>query len=159
TADKSEHRIAATDTLTFKPLGQPLETQVCVFVDPSRTYQTMLGIGGGPPRASAATVAKMPPDKQQEDPPADFAAPQGIGYSLARTNIHSCDFSSGSYTYITEGDKELRSFSVDHDKQFRIPFIKKATAAAGGKLTMFASPWSPPAFMKDNNKMSQGGKL
>ena len=59
---------------------------------------------------------------------------KGIGYTLARTNIHSCDFSSGSYTYISEGDKELKSFNVDHDKQFRIPFIKQAIAAAGGKL-------------------------
>jgi glucosylceramidase len=48
---------------------------------------------------------------------------------------------------------------VDHDKQFRIPFIKQATGAAGGKLTIFASPWSPPAFMKDNNDMLHGGRL
>jgi glucosylceramidase len=32
-------------------------------------------------------------------------------------------------------------------------------AAAGGRLTLFASPWSPPAFMKDNNDMLHGGKL
>jgi glucosylceramidase len=32
-------------------------------------------------------------------------------------------------------------------------------AAAGGKLTLFASPWSPPAFMKDNNDILHGGKL
>ena len=31
--------------------------------------------------------------------------------------------------------------------------------AAGGKLTLFASPWSPPAWMKDNNDMLHGGKL
>ena len=76
-----------------------------------------------------------------------------------RTNIHSCDFSSGSYTYVDEGDKELKSFSVEHDQQFRIPFIKQALAAAGGSSTIFASPWSPPAFMKDNNNMLRGGKL
>ena len=40
-----------------------------------------------------------------------------------------------------------------------IPFIKKAIAAAGGKLTLFVSPWSPPAYMKDNNDMLHGGKL
>ena len=32
-------------------------------------------------------------------------------------------------------------------------------AAAGGKLNLFASPWSPPAWMKDNNDMLHGGKL
>ena len=60
---------------------------------------------------------------------------------------------------MAEGDRELKSFNVDHDKQFRIPFIKQAMAAAGGKLNLFASPWSPPAFMKDNGNMLHGGKL
>ena len=159
TAEKSEHRISATDTLSFKHHGQPLETQVCVFVDPSKTYQTHLGIGGALTDASAETFAKLPKDKQQEILDAYFDPRKGIGYSFARTNIHSCDFSSGSYTYVFEGDKELRSFSVAHDRQFRIPFIKRAMAAAGGRLTLFASPWSPPAFMKDNNDMLHGGKL
>jgi glucosylceramidase len=159
TAEKGDYRISPTDTLTFKRLAQPLETQVCVFVDPSRTYQTFLGIGGALTDASAETFAKLPGDRQQEILDAYFDARKGIGYTFARTNIHSCDFSSGSYTYVAEGDKELKSFSVAHDRQFRIPFIKRAMAAAGGRLTLFASPWSPPAFMKDNNDMLHGGKL
>jgi glucosylceramidase len=159
TAENTDHRISATDALTFKHHGQPLETQVCVFVDPSRTYQTVLGIGGALTDASAETFAKLPADKQQEVLDAYFDARKGIGYTFARTNIHSCDFSSASYTYVSEGDRELKSFSVAHDRQFRIPFIKRATAAAGGRLTLFASPWSPPAFMKDNRDMLHGGKL
>jgi glucosylceramidase len=159
TADKSDYRMSATDTVTFKRLGQPLETQVCVFVDPARTFQTFLGIGGALTDASAETYAKLPKPKQQEILSAYFDAKNGIGYTLARTNIHSCDFSSSSYTYVHEGDKDLKSFSVDKDKQFRIPFIKEAMAVAGGKLNIFASPWSPPAFMKDNNNMLHGGKL
>ncbi|MDT5268388.1 MAG: glucosylceramidase [Acidobacteriota bacterium] len=159
TAEKGDYRISATDTLNFKHLGQPLETQVCVFVDPSRTYQTFLGIGGALTDASAETFARLPADKQQEILHAYFDAQKGIGYSFARTNIHSCDFSSESYTYVAEGDKELKSFSVAHDRRFRLPFIKRALAAAGGQLSIFASPWSPPAFMKDNNDMLHGGKL
>jgi len=159
TAQNTDHRISATDTLTFKHHGQPLETQVCVFVDPSKTYQTFLGVGGALTDAAAETFAKIPKDKQQEVLDAYFDAKKGIGYTLARTNIHSCDFSSDSYTYVAEGDKALKSFSIAHDKQFRIPFIKKAAAASGGKLYIFASPWSPPAFMKTNNDMLHGGKL
>ena len=159
TADKSDYRLTSTDTLAFKPLGQPLETQICVFIDPRRTFQTMLGIGGALTDASAETFAKLPKPQQDEILKAYFDATNGIGYTLARTNIHSCDFSSGSYTDVSEGDKDLKSFTVDHDKQFRIPFIKKALATAGGKLAIFASPWSPPAFMKDNNDMLHGGKL
>ncbi|HEU4390084.1 MAG TPA: glycoside hydrolase family 30 protein [Blastocatellia bacterium] len=159
TAANSNSRLSATDTLTFKPMGQPLETQTCVFVDPSKRFQTVLGIGGALTDASAETFAKLPKAKQSEILSAYFDVNKGIGYTLARTNIHSCDFSSGSYTYVDEGDAELKSFSISHDRQFRIPFIKQALAAAGGKLIIFASPWSPPAFMKDNKSMLQGGKL
>lgn len=159
TAENTALKLTATDTLQFKKMGQPKETQICVFVDPSKTYQTFMGIGGALTDASAETFAKLPKQKQQQFLQAYYDVNKGIGYTLARTNIHSCDFSSGSYTYVDEGDKELKTFNIDHDRQYRIPFIKQAIAAAGGKLTLFASPWSPPAFMKDNNDILHGGKL
>jgi glucosylceramidase len=159
TADKTNYRLTATDKLTFKHMGQPLETQICVFVDPSKRSQTILGIGGALTDASAETYAKLPAAKQREVIDAYFDPSKGIGYTIGRTNIHSCDFSSASYTYVTEGDKELKSFSVEHDKRFRIPFIKKVLATAGGKFALYGSPWSPPAFMKTNNDMLHGGKL
>ena len=159
TAAKTDYRISATDKLSFKPMGQPKETQICVFVDPARQFQTFLGIGGALTDSSAETFAMLPKEKQREILTAYFDDKQGIGYKLARTNIHSCDFSSGSYTYVNEGDKDLKSFSIEHDKQYRIPFIKQALAATRGKLNIFASPWSPPAFMKDNNDILHGGKL
>jgi len=159
TADSTDLRIAKTATLQFTELKQPLETQVCVFVNPNKSFQTFLGIGGAITDASAETFAKLPNDKQQELLTAYFSKDKGIGYSLIRTNIHSCDFSSGSYTYVDEGDAALKSFSIDHDKQYRLPLLKKAMEAAGGKLNFYASPWSPPAFMKDNKTMLKGGKL
>ena len=159
TAENTEHRISATDSPDFKPLAQPLETQICVFVEPKRTFQTFLGIGGALTDSSAETFAKIPKAKQEEFLTAYFDKEKGIGYTLGRTNIHSCDFSSGSYTYVDDGDKDLKTFNVEHDRQFRIPFIKKARRAAGGKLTLFASPWSPPAFMKTTGTMLKGGKL
>jgi len=160
TAEKTNQRLApAAGTLSFTELKQPLETQISVFVDPNKTFQTVMGIGGAITDASAETFGKIPKDKQKEILDAYYDVNKGIGYTLARTTIHSSDFSSGSYTYITEGDKELKSFNVSHDQQYRIPMIKQAIAAAGGKLTLYASPWSPPAFMKDNNNMLKGGKL
>jgi glucosylceramidase len=159
TADNTDYRLSATDTLAFRPMGQPLESQVCVFVDPTRRAQTIVGIGGALTDASAEVFAKLPAAKQRELLDAYYDREKGIGYTLGRTNIHSCDFSSASYTYVDEGDRALASFSVAHDRQFRIPFIKRALATAGGKLALFASPWSPPAFMKTNNDMLHGGKL
>lgn len=159
TADSTDLRLSANGSAEFKSMPQPLETQVCVFVDPDKTYQTFLGVGGALTDAAAETFAKMPKAKQQEFLQAYFDKEKGIGYTLGRTNIHSCDFSSDTYTYITEGDAALKSFNIQHDKKYRIPFIKQVIAAAGGKLTLFASPWSPPAFMKDNNDILHGGKL
>ena len=158
-ADSTNLRLTNTDNLKFSVLKQAVETQVCVFVDPSKTFQTFLGIGGAITDASAEVFAKLPKDKQQELLDAYFSKDKGIGYSLIRTTIHSSDFGSESYTYIADGDKDLKTFNIDHDKKFRIPLIKKATETAGGKITLYASPWSPPAFMKDNNNMLQGGKL
>ncbi len=160
TAKNTNYRISKTDSgLQFSDFGQPLETQVCVFVDPTHSFQTMLGIGGAITDASAETFAKMPANVQKQLLTAYYDKVNGIGYTLARTNIHSCDFSSASYTYVSDGDKELKTFNIDHDRQFRIPLIKQAIATSGGRLTLFVSPWSPPAWMKDNNSMIQGGKL
>lgn len=159
TADSTNLRLSITDTLSFKDLPQPLETDVCVFVDPSKSFQSLLGIGGALTDASAETFAKLPKEKQQELLTAYYDTQKGIGYTLARTNIHSCDFSSDTYTYVADNDSTLKSFSIDHDRKFRIPFIKHAIAVAGGKLTLFSSPWSPPAWMKTNNDMLHGGKL
>jgi glucosylceramidase len=159
TADSTSDRLTPTDTLSFKELKQPVETQVCIFTNPDMTYQTFLGIGGALTDASAETFSKLPQSRQDELLKAYYDPQSGIGYTLARTNINSCDFSSGSYTYVAEGDRDLKSFNIDHDRQYRIPFIKKAIEAAGGKLTMFVSPWSPPGYMKDNNDMLHGGKL
>lgn len=159
TADKTDLRLSQTETVSFVPFGQPLETQPCIFIDPSKTFQTFIGIGGAITDASAETLSKLPAEKQAEIIEKYYNAEKGIGYTLARTNIHSCDFSSGSYTYVKNNDVSLKSFDVAQDREFRIPMIKRAIAAAGGKLTLYASPWSPPAWMKSNNNMLKGGKL
>lgn len=159
TAESTNLRLSKTDDLKFSELRQPVETQICVFVNPDKTYQSLLGIGGAVTDASAEVFAKLSKEKQQEFLNAYYSAEKGIGYSLVRTTIHSSDFGSGSYTYINEGDTELKSFSIEHDREFKIPLIKKATETAGGKIILYASPWSPPAFMKSNKSMLKGGTL
>jgi glucosylceramidase len=159
TASTSDLRLAESGTESFEAAEQPLESDVSIFVNPNKTFQSLLGIGGAITDASAEVLAQLPPEKQEELLTAYYDPEKGIGYSLCRTPIHSCDFSSGSYTYIEEGDKELKTFSIEHDRQYKIPMIKRATEAAGGELLLYASPWSPPAFMKDNKNMLKGGKL
>ena len=159
TADKTSYRLSQTETLQFKPFRQPFETEPCVFVDPEKTFQTFIGIGAAITDASAETFEKLSKESQQEFLTAYFDRQKGIGYNLVRTNMNSCDFSSSSYTYVADGDASLETFNISHDEKFRIPLIRKAIAAAGGSLPLYISPWSPPAWMKDNNTMLQGGKL
>jgi glucosylceramidase len=149
----------SNNQFTVKEVKQPLETQTCIFVNPNKEFQTFLGIGGAITDASAEVFAKLSPEKQLEFLNAYFNEKDGIGYSILRTNMNSCDFSSSSYTYIQDGDKDLNSFDISIDKRFKIPMIKKAMILIGSKASFYISPWSPPAFMKDSNNMLRGGKL
>ena len=159
TADSTDLRLTQSDTFSFTDMAQPLETQVMVFADPAKTFQSYFGIGAALTDAAAETFYKLPKDKQQELLTAYFDKDKGIGYTVGRTNMNSCDFSSDMYTYVTDGDKDLKSFNIEHDKKYKLPFIKEAIKASGNRLNLFASPWSPPAWMKDNNDMLHGGKL
>jgi glucosylceramidase len=159
TAHATNLKLSETGSLTFNAYKQPLETDICIVVDPTKQFQSLLGIGAALTDAAAETYAKLPKAAQKQVLEAYFDQEKGIGYSLGRTSIHSCDFGTGSFTYIEEGDAALETFSIDHDQKYRLPFIKTAIAAAGGSLTFYVSPWSPPAFMKTNNNMLRGGKL
>ncbi|QQL50371.1 glycoside hydrolase family 30 protein [Mucilaginibacter ginkgonis] len=159
TAKGTDMKISQSETLKFSDKPQPVETEVSIFVDPDKKLQTMVGFGGALTDASAETFYKLSKDKQRELMTAYFDKQKGIGYTMGRTHIQSSDFSSDSYSYVADNDTELKTFSVDHDKKYRIPFIKEAMAAAGGKLTMFVTPWSPPGWMKTNGSVLHGGKL
>lgn len=159
TAENTDYRLSSTGILKFRTAEQPPETQPCIFADPTKTFQTITGIGGALTDAAAETYAKLSFDQQQNLMVAYFDPADGIGYSLVRTNMNSCDFSSDMYTYIADNDASLSTFSIAHDEQFRLPFIHKAFLMANNDLKLFISPWSPPAWMKDNHNMLQGGKL
>ena len=159
TAKETGQRLAQVGQFSFADKAQPNENEAVIFLDARHTGQTILGLGGALTDASAETFDKLPADKQDEIIRAYFDPQKGIGYSLGRTHINSCDFSSEMYSYVQDGDRELKSFSIAHDLQHRIPFIKRAQAAAGGEFSLFVSPWSPPAWMKSNHDMLHGGEL
>ncbi|RED25450.1 glucosylceramidase [Flavobacterium cutihirudinis] len=159
TADNTKLRLTPTDNLSFTASQQPVETEISVFVEPLKKFQTFMGIGGAITDASAEIFANLSKEKQAEFLDAYYDQQKGIGYTLLRTTIQSSDFSSGSYSYIEEGDKDLKTFSIEHDRQYRIPLIKQAIKTAGGKLLTYATPWSPNAFMKSNKSVLKGGKL
>ena len=160
TAKNTDLRLHEIDDLEITEYDQPDEHYPTLILDPTKKFQEIIGFGGAITDASAETFYKLPEDKQEEILKAYFGPDEGLGYTLCRTHINSCDFSSYSYAYSEiPGDKSLRHFSIEHDLNFRIPLIKEAINAGTEELKLIASPWSPPAWMKTNNSMLRGGKL
>ena len=160
TESQSNIKLAKSNIVpTFTSIQQPKEVHSGIFVNPKVTFQTFVGIGAALTDAAAETFYKLNKDQQEIFLDSYFSKDKGIGYTLVRTIIHSCDFSTESYTYIEEGDESLESFSIERDLKHRIPFTKRVLDVATKDIVVYASPWSPPAFMKTNNNMLQGGKL
>lgn len=128
-------------------------------VDTTIKYQKIMGFGGAFTEAAAYTLAQIPKEDRMKIIESYFDKETGLGYSLGRTHIHSCDFSLENYTYVEDNDAELKTFSIDRELKWVLPLIKDATIVAGEELTILSSPWSPPAWMKTNNDMNHGGKL
>ena len=79
-----------------------------------------------------------------------FAPEYGANFTICRMPVGANDFSRNWYSYDeTEGDFEMNNFSVANDYETLIPFIKEAQKY-NPDLTIWASPWSPPAWMKYN---------
>ncbi|TRW89650.1 glycoside hydrolase family 30 protein [Candidatus Methylobacter oryzae] len=158
TAHDTAYRLSELEPLAFEPATD--FSIPAVFIDTGVKFQEIQGFGGAFTEAAAVTLDKMPPDLRQEILQAYFSPDTGNAYSLCRTHINSCDFSLGNYAYTeVDGDVELKHFSIEHDRQALIPMIREAIDLSCGKLKLFASPWSPPAWMKTNGMMNQGGKL
>ncbi len=148
--------------LPVRPVGGAAE--VHVTVDPSVRRQTVLGVGGSLTQASAAAMARLSAARRQEILAALFS-PGRAAYSLVRTHVASCDFSTSSYTYAEEPDPSLAGFSIDVDrKNGHLALLKGARAIPGADFRLVASPWTAPPWMKDNGKFydpeaNRGGKL
>ena len=81
---------------------------------------------------------------------------KGLGLSVARVSIGASDYSAELYSYDdVPFDTELKHFSVARDEKYVIPMIKEALAV-NPDLYIFASPWSPPGWMKTGGKMCGG---
>ncbi|MBQ6680314.1 MAG: glucosylceramidase [Lachnospiraceae bacterium] len=122
-------------------------------------YQEILGFGAAFTDSSAVNYAKMSRAEQEEVSDAYFSRKKGIALNFNRICINSSDYAADFYTCDdVDGDKELKYFNIDHDKKEIIPMIKDALKRCP-EMMIFASPWSAPAWMKDNGKMERGGRL
>ena len=151
------------DRLAPKPgwgSGPAAADAAVLLVDPAHAFQEIEGFGGAFTEAAAVTLHQAAPEQQEEILRAYFDPVHGLGYTLCRTHMNSCDFSLGNYAHAdVPGDLALAHFTIDRDRRDLIPMIRAAQRVAGGPLKLFASPWSPPAWMKTNGEMNHGGSL
>lgn len=116
--------------------------------------QVIEGFGGAFTESSGLVFRKLT-DAQQRAFLNDYFSTEGLGYVMGRTHINSCDFSVSSYSFDeVAGDVELTAFdtTLSRDLKALIPLIwaaQKVVRAEGREMKMLASPWSPPAWMKN----------
>ena len=147
---------------------------VDAIIDTSTQYQTMDGFGAAMTDTSAYLFNGLKTDKPLlYGRVMDFLFSNATGLQVTRASMGSSDFSvNGEYTYIPTGqgptfdtaatertnvDSLLSSFSLDNTEtsQNTIPVLRDALDR-NPDLKIILTPWSPPAFMKTNNRLNSG---
>lgn len=131
-----------TTTLTAQSTPKSSDLQLT-----GKALQALRGFGGCFNELGYLPLQKLTAD-QQESIYRDLFSPDGLNFTFNRTPIGANDFAESWYSYDeTEGDYDLKHFSIDHDKQTLIPYINHAKQYQPN-LQLFASPWTPPTWMK-----------
>jgi len=133
-----------------------------IAIDLTQVRQSVLGIGSSLEHSTCHNLSQLDPAARAEAIERLFNPQKGIGMNLMRLCIGTSDFTGDPwYTYddMPEGqtDPNVEHFSIEKDRGYVLPIIK-AAQAANPDLVFFASPWSPPAWMKDSGRLC-GGKL
>ena len=129
-----------------------------IYVDQNTRYQTMdSNPWGGCFNEKGWYAMRDLSDEEKDsvikalfDPDTD-----GLQLSAGRTPIGSSDFGLDMYTYADNevDDYDMSSFTIERDKEYLIPYIKAAMKYVPD-MPLFSSPWTPPAWMKTNNKLN-----
>jgi glucosylceramidase len=158
TAD-GQQKLAAQAPVAFSP--NPA-ANLAVTVDPTRTFQTMTGFGGSITDSSAAVLYTLSPAARQAAMHLLFDPVTGDGLDFLRQPIGASDFTTTpAYTYddrpAGQTDYSQSHFSIAHDEAQILPLLREAEKI-NPRLTIMATPWSPPAWMKTGGSLI-GGRL
>lgn len=157
TADGAQ-RMRQQPPVTFQAGTSDLTT---ITVDPNQTFQRMDGFGGALTDSSAAVLSALPREARDSAMRQLFDPDSGIGVSFVRQPVGSSDFTAAAahYTYddmpAGQTDFALRHFSIAHDQTQILPLLRQAKRL-NPRLTVMATPWSPPAWMKDSGSLVGG---
>ncbi|UOZ04962.1 glycoside hydrolase [Amycolatopsis sp. WQ 127309] len=140
--------------------GTPPTPGTTVYVDPTQKFQTVSGFGASITDSAAANLYRLDETQRAAVLKRLFDPAAGAGISFLRQPIGASDFAVGSaYSYDDmppgQTDPHLEHFSIAHDEKQIIPLLKQAKAL-NPQLTVMASPWSPPGWMKTSGSMIDG---
>lgn len=121
--------------------------------------QEMVGFGAAITDASAILINGLPAEQRDQLLRELFDPDSGIGLSFTRLTIGASDFSPNHYTFddLPRGQRDplLARFSIEPDRANRLPVVRRARAI-NAALTVMASPWSAPAWMKTSDRLIKG---
>ncbi len=131
-----------------------------VLVDGATTFQSLLGLGSSLEHSTCYNLSLLPPGRREQALASLVHPTQGIGMSLVRICIGTPDFTASPwYTYDDlppgQEDPELKHFSIAKDREYVLPVLKLARKL-NPELKFFASPWSPPGWMKTSGRICGG---
>ena len=152
-----ERRHAAGEPLQWKPAIEVAAD--AIMLDPGTERQQMLGFGAALTDASCYVLNQMP-EAERQALMTELFAPDQMALSVCRTCIGSSDYSRSVYSFdeSAEPDPELKKFSIEHDRAYILPVLRRARGI-NRELFLFSSPWSPPGWMKANGSMLGGSML
>ena len=133
-----------------------------IIIDDKKTYQTIVGLGSSFEHSTCYNISLLPASRCEKVIESIVDKDKGIGMNLMRICFGTADFTASpwySYNDTPDGqpDPQLKYFSIDKDREYVLPILKLAKKINPG-LKFFASPWSPPGWMKTNKSMC-GGKI
>ena len=159
TTPDGANKLTDSGSVSFAGTAPRYET---VTVDPTRRFQKMTGFGGSLTDSSATVLSRLSPSQRNATMHQLFDPRTGDGLNFLRQPIGASDFvTDAAYTYddMPAGatDYFQRHFSVAHDRTAILPLLRQALAI-NPHITVMATPWSPPAWMKTNGSLV-GGRL
>ena len=126
---------------------------------PSVTYQTFEGFGGALTESAGYVYGQMK-EGHKEELLGEYFREEQMAYRMVRIPIDSCDFSLGHYEAVGDtGDSGFTGFQMERVEKTILPLLDDAQEIYGGRLEIMLTPWSPPAYMKDNGERNNGGEL
>jgi glucosylceramidase len=133
-----------------------------IDVNDTAKYQLFTGAGGAMTDSSAWLIWDELPPLTRTTLMNELFGPAGLHLSFLRVPIGGSDFTVGGmpYTYddqpAGQSDPALADFSIAHDEAYILPALRQAQAL-NPTLYLEAVPWSPPAWMKTNDLLSNLG--